>query len=68
MHKAQLLKQYSRNRELTEKDYNNKFFHAVANYKRSNKNITKLKISGEQVSGKHKLIEAIRNYFKDLFA
>ena len=46
MHKAQLLRQYSRSRELTEKDCNSKFFHAIASYRRSKKTITRIKIGG----------------------
>lgn len=67
MKNGQLARQYSRCRYIREKDCNSKFVHGISSFRMKRKIITRLKVGNSLVSGKRKVMSAIRSHFHTLF-
>lgn len=65
--KAQVLRQYSRLKNITEMDCNSKYFHAVANSRRKKKRLLKINIGSEIIKGQLNLKKGIRQHFLEHF-
>lgn len=65
--KGQLMRQYVRNKSLTEKDANTKYFHATATLKNKRKKICKIKIGDRVLRGKEEVKAGIRSFFEESF-
>lgn len=65
--KSQLLKQYSKCKNITNKDDNTKYFYALANFRMKKNHINKLKIGGMEICGRTALNTHIRHHFSHHF-
>lgn len=67
MRKSQLFRQYSRSKNITEKDDNTKYFHALASHRMRKKMITKIKVGGTVVKGNDNIKRSIISHFLQHF-
>lgn len=65
--KAQQLRQYSRRKNLVEKDNNTKYFHAYGTTSKMQKKIHKIKIGNYILSRKDEIRGGLRAHFRDSF-
>lgn len=65
--KAQLYRQYSRVKNIAEKDGNTKYFHSITTHRMRKKFISKLKVNGEWFEGGDVVKSNIRSYFEHHF-
>lgn len=68
MRKGQTMKQYSKRRNLMDRDNNTMFFHACATLKKKQNSITSIKIGDQVLSTTHEIKQGILNHFKDTVA
>lgn len=65
--RAQTLRQYSKCKNITDKDNNTKYFHSLVSINKKRMLITRIKIGEKWLDGKEEIREIVRNYYKKSF-